>query len=213
MQLKINIMPRPRNHPLFVLLLAGSLASACHASAPPVSPAPAVLPRTGIALYLPLEDNTVLAYNTSNDLNEKGFFAVQVARKPGSLVELRAGAKSQQLTLSANAVRHTSGGFLLKWPVRTGDTFPGEFGLVRVVATDRTAQVPAGSFSGCIETLEGGGAGALQQQSIKMFCPNVGLVSFENTASQGSDVSSQRAELRSYGPKVDVFAEAADLKR
>ena len=206
-------MMRPRILPLFGLLLAGSLFSACHRAAPPVSQAPAVLPKTGIALYLPLEDNTVLAYNTSNDLNEKGFFAVQVARKPGSLVELRAGGKSQLLTIAANAVRHTAGGFLLKWPVRAGDTFPGEFGLVRVVATDRTARVPAGNFSGCIETREGGGAGALQQQSTKIFCPNVGLVSFENQVSQGSDVSSQRADLRSYGPKVDVFAEAANPKR
>ncbi len=206
-------MAYPGKRSVYCLLLVGSLISACHPAAPPVSQAPAAIPKTGIALYLPLEDNTVLAYNTSNDQNEKGFFAVQVARKPGSRVELRAGGKSQLLTLSANAAQHTAGGFLLKWPVRAGDTFPGEFGLVRVVATDRTAQVPAGNFSGCIETSEGGGAGALQQQSTKVFCPNVGLVSFENQVSQGADVTSQRAELRSYGPKVDVFAEPDNQKR
>ncbi|MDX2055986.1 MAG: hypothetical protein SFV15_26525 [Polyangiaceae bacterium] len=185
-----------------------SLGVAGCAEAPPAKAVPeakAVL--RGVALYLPLEDNSVLAYETTNTEEQKGFLAVQITRKGGGLVELKAGEKSQMLEVAGDSVRHVSGGLLLKWPLATGDTFPGEFATVRVVTTDRAIQVPAGSFKACVETLEAATEGPLQQQSRKVFCPNVGLVFFENQVSRGSEVNSQTAALRSFGPKIDVFAE------
>lgn len=190
------------------LLLSGML-SACAASVPPNSPAPTAAPLTGLALYLPLQDNSVLAYETSEEPGGQGLLTLQVTRKAGLIVELRAGNKSQLLQISAQAVRHVAGGLLLRWPLQAGDTFRGEFATVHVVATDRAIQVPAGSFSACVETLEAMSEGALKQRSSKVFCPNAGLVYFQNEVSNATQALTHTARLKSFGPKLDVFSEPA----
>lgn len=63
----------------------------------------------------------------------------------------------------------------------------------QVLATDATATVPAGSFSGCVETKD---FSALEPDVIenKFYCPNVGLVLTVDTS------NGQREELLSKTP-------------
>lgn len=76
-------------------------------------------------------------------------------------------------------VREASGAYLLKWPMKLGDKWPGANGAgVEVTKIDQKVTVDAGTFEGCLETTEtshGDNAGVLRT----VFCPDVGPVEIE----------------------------------
>ena len=52
-------------------------------------------------------------------------------------------------------MRVEPGAFVLKEPLEVGTTWPGEHGgKARIIAVNVTIEVPAGRFSGCVQTLE-----------------------------------------------------------
>src|SRR6202012_5498735 len=85
--------------------------------------------------------------------------------------------------------------FVLKAPLVPGTTWRGEHGgNVKIIGVDKIADVPAGKFTGCVQTLEER-LGDAPVRFATTFCPTVGIVILE--AAPGANL--ERAELKSYG--------------
>ena len=188
-------------------------SAACGSSAPPAAKgAQAPNAPASIARYLPLQADTVLAYETRNETTaDQGVLMLQVRRPHAHTVELDDGGRVQRLQLDADGVRHSTGGYWLKLPLRVGAKFTGQFGQVTVTKTDRSIEVPAGKFTGCVETLEQDSTG--MKQATTVFCPDVGMVSFDVEGTSGTVYNRVSFRLRSYGPKVDISNLPQDLQR
>lgn len=158
---------------------------------------------------MPLKDDTVYAYRTvAEDTGEHGVLMLQVRRRAGDLVELSVGGKVQRLEILTSAIRNLDGGFLLKAPLTLGASWPGTGGQVRVTAVDKSMKVPAGSFVGCIETVEEHTLPRGSKRVTTDFCPDVGIVQLEVQAQVGSQYAVERAVLRSFGKRIDLGATA-----
>lgn len=90
--------------------------------------------------------------------------------------------------------------YVLKQPVAMGNSWRGEHGgTVEIVQVDAVVEVPAGRFTGCVQTLETRG-GDRPTRVATTYCPDTGIVLLEAAAGSGM----VRAELKSYGPPVDI---------
>lgn len=178
----------------------------CAASPKPPS---AVAPRaaTGIAGYLPLEDGTVFSYDTSSDPSgERGLLVLEVRRPLPDVAELVVAGRSRRMNLSANAVAHVTGGFLLREPFAVGEHWQGDFGHVRITSVDRKVVVPAGAFERCLETVEEMSTNAGTKRTTTLFCPGVGIARRETEAEQEGEHAVERIALRSYGRRFETPA-------
>jgi len=153
---------------------------------------------------MPLHDNYVYQYDVNTDTGESGRMMVEVSRPRASLAELRVAGNVQRLELSSDAMRHATGGFLLKGPLAVGSEWRGQFGQVRIVSVSRSIEVPAGSFDGCIETVEQATMPA-PKRATSVFCLDVGMVSLEIEAALGNEAAGVTTRLRSYGPRATGF--------
>jgi hypothetical protein len=66
---------------------------------------------------------------------------------------------------------------------------------------DQGIKVPAGTFTGCLETLE---QTASLSRVKTVFCPRVGMVALDAENDQNGEYQRVIARLKSYGPKVDI---------
>jgi hypothetical protein len=157
-----------------------------------------------ISRLLPLTDRTVYSYATHSDGSAgTGLLVIEVKHVSPSLVELKSGARRQLLRVASDGVQHVSGGYLLKRPLVPGAQFRGEFGTVHVSRVGISVSVPAGRFSGCLETVEERTGGEVTQVSTKVFCPEVGIVSLHTEAESGDQVLSDWAELKESAQRID----------
>jgi hypothetical protein len=191
------------------LCLAPSLLllAACGASAPAAEPAKAPPPAESgdVERYLPLRADTVLAFDTVDEqTGERGAVMMQVRRPRLGLVELDVGGRVQRLSLDPNGARLVTGGWLLKAPLIPGARFKGQFGEVEVTSLTAAVQVPAGRFSGCLQTVEQ--SNNAERKVTTVFCPDVGITLLEVEGSTGEGYGRVRSELRSYGPRVNIDA-------
>jgi hypothetical protein len=187
------------------IAVAGSLG--CSAKA---APAPAAPPgtATGLTRYLPLEDGTVFSYETSTEPpTEPGLLILEVRRPRANVAELVVAGRARRLNLTDSAVAHASGGFLLREPLTVGTTWHGDFGRVRVTRVDVPITVRAGTFAGCIETIEEVTTREGQKRTTTAFCPGVGIAVRETEAEQGAMRQSERIALKNYGKKFDPAAQ------
>src|SRR5690606_19532466 len=106
------------------------------------------------------------------------------------------------LHLSPDGIAHAAGGFLLKRPLEVGRQYAGSSGTVRITAVDRAIQVPAGSFVGCLETLEQ--SPSPPRSITTIFCPHVGIVLLDVSAETQGELTQETATLKSFGPAVDL---------
>jgi hypothetical protein len=84
---------------------------------------------------------------------------------------------------------------VLKAPLEVGTSWPGEHGgTTKIAAIDASATVPAGSYSGCVKTVEEGGRPPNSRYATT-YCPGIGMVLLEVSA-PGAEA---KAELKSYG--------------
>lgn len=158
---------------------------------------------TDVEQFLPFEPDTVSAFETSSENSgEKGVFMMQISRPRADAVELDIGGKVQRLTIVPEGAQLATGGWLLKAPLQEGAVFKGQFGEVRISSTNRSIQVPAGNFDGCIETVEE--SQVAQRRVTTVFCRKVGIVLLEAEGKLGDDYGRERAVLKSHGPKVDI---------
>ncbi|HMJ12750.1 MAG TPA: hypothetical protein VK524_15115 [Polyangiaceae bacterium] len=188
------------------LAVWAALSVACSAQRAAVAPASGPTNTSDVLRYMPLTNNTVYAYETSSeDTAERGVLMLRVRRPRENMAELGSGSRVQRLELGTDGIRHATGGHLLKSPLASGSTWQGQFGEVTVVTTDRALDVPAGKFSGCIETVEQ--ARAPVQKKVKtVFCPEVGIALLEAEGMVDGNYTHERAALRSFGPAVDLSA-------
>lgn len=182
-------------------------AAACDRSPPPVASAPPVSTRSlgGAERFLPLLDATVFAYDThSQATGQRGLLVLEVRRRRADMAELVVAGRTRRVELAEEGIRHATGGWLLKQPLTLGATFQGDFGGVRISAIDRSVKVAAGSFDGCLETIEAVSNTGFSKSTTTLYCPNVGIVTrlTEAESDEGADTESMR--LRSFGPKVDL---------
>jgi hypothetical protein len=182
------------------------LIQACAAPGPPVAApreaARGVAPASGgVERYMPLRDGFVLSYLVSlpgSADREQVIF--QVERRSPSHASLRSGDSIKHLVVTAEAIRLVTGGTLLQAPLALGSEWGGPSGRVRITALDRHVEVPAGQFTGCLETTETGGQGLSERAIVTTYCPDVGIAEIR-VDDAGLE---QRFELRSFGPRVDV---------
>jgi hypothetical protein len=187
---------------MFVAFSCVVCAVACGDAAPPATPNSAAKPPasgSNVEPYFPLEEGRLYNYVTS-DNGETGMLVAKVHRTDPSHGELRLSNATKRFVYSPEGVAYDSGAFILKAPLEVGKTWPGEHGgTTRVAAMDAAPKVLAGSYSGCVKTVEEGGRppGATFTTT---YCPGVGMVLLEVTA-PGADA---KAELKSYGAPVKI---------
>jgi hypothetical protein len=179
-------------------------------STPPRAPVPSDAPDTAtpVSRYLGLADGILLAYETHDDASgEPGLLVGKVHRLSARLFSLEVGSSHRVIELRADgALRQDTGTYLLAWPLKAGATWSGERGAtVRVTDLDKSIDVPAGHFVGCVETLEGG-EGPGSKRTTTVYCPDVGITVLEVAAGVDGRTVNARAVLRSRGPAVDLGA-------
>ncbi len=159
---------------------------------------------TDVQRFLPFEEDSVSAFETfSENTGEKGVLMMHISRPRPDSVELSVGGKVQRLSIVREGVQLATGGWLLKAPLEAGSRFKGQFGDVRVTSIDKQIEVPAGRFSGCLETVEENQVA--QRKVTTVFCPKVGIVSLEAEGKLGDDeYGHERAVLRSHAKRVDI---------
>jgi hypothetical protein len=182
---------------------------ACGCAAPPAAVVAAGTSgaASGLARYLPLEDGTVLSYDTVTEPGgERGLLVLEIRRPNAETAELVVAGKAQRLRVSESAVATYAGGILLREPLEAGAGWKGDFGHVRLVRTDRSLTVGAGTFSACVETLEEMATRDGEKRTTTVYCPGVGIALRETEAEQGAVHQSERISLKSYGPKFSPAA-------
>ncbi|MES1173764.1 MAG: hypothetical protein ABUL62_05495 [Myxococcales bacterium] len=184
---------------LGVLLLSTACAGAAANQSAPASAAPV----TDLTRLIPLTDNTVFSYETYiEDTNEHGIAVFEIKRPRPELAELSvAGQVRKRYYFEAGGVRSGHGGYLLKLPLTLNAQWTGDDGQVKVTAVDQSIDVPAGKFSGCLQTIEQAQLGAATRKTTTVFCPGVGITTLEIEANEGGVSVLQRLSLKSFGPR------------
>ncbi len=168
-------------------------------------PKPAAV--TPVEKYLPLENDTVFAYETESEgSSDRGFFVMHVTRPREGRADLTMGQKVRRLELVPEGIRLTEGGFLLKAPVAEGASWRGTDSTIRVVTLARQISVPAGSFTECLETEETSGGAGAGRRVTTVFCPGVGIVLLDVEGVIAGESMRETARLKSFGPRVDIGA-------
>ena len=180
------------------------LSTASCASAPPAKPeAPPSAPVTELTRYLPLENNTVFSYETYiEESNERGIAVFEIKRPRPELAELSiAGQVRKRYYFEPAGVRSGQGGYLLKTPLSLHSQWTGDDGQVQVTSVNQSVDVPAGKFSGCLQTVEDAKLGSATRKTTTVFCPGVGITVLEIEAEQEGTSVLQRLKLKSFGPR------------
>lgn len=157
----------------------------------------------GIERFMPLRDGFVLSYWVwLPEQQEPEQVIFQVERRSPSRATLRSGKSSKLLELTDSSVRLVTGGSLLQAPLTLGSEWSGAHGRVRITAVDRSIEVSAGRFVGCLETTEVGSHGTGERSIVTTYCPDVGIADMR--VDDGD--RQERFELKSFGPHVDIDA-------
>jgi hypothetical protein len=165
----------------------------------PNAPAKAAASGSTVEQFFPLEEGRLYSYVTTEG-TETGMLVAKVHRTDPTHGELRLSNATKRFVYSPEGVAYDTGAFILKAPLEVGKTWPGEHGgTTRVAKTDAAPKVLAGSYSGCVQTVEEGGRppGA---KFTTTYCPGVGMVSLVVEA-PGAEA---KAELKSYGAPVKI---------
>jgi len=160
--------------------------------------------------YFPLVDGYVYLYATTTERGDDGILIARVHRSGDRDGELRfpSGVKRFRYTTEGVMLADT-GAFVLKEPIERGATWRGEHGgQTQVIAVEVTIDVPAGQYTGCVQTLEER-LGDRPVRFISTFCPDVGVVSLEAASGSGYE----RADLKSYAPPMEVGPDGLDRTR
>lgn len=180
-----------------------ALASDCGGNALPraADATPSAIAYHGVSDYLPLEDNTVMSFETQAEGSaDHGLLIMQVTRPRPNVVELNVGGKIRRLDLNNDGVRIVEGGWLLKKPLEVGATFAGQNGQVRVTTIHMSVDVPAGHFKECIVTEEIGPAA----RTTTTYCPHVGIALLDVESMAVDNPERIVTRLKAYGPRIDL---------
>jgi len=162
---------------------------------------------SAVERFFPLVHGNVYHYATEDTAGKAGVMIVRAQRTDASRGELHVpgGVKSFEyhpdgVVLHKPNSMNVKPSYVLKLPLDVGTRWHGEHrGWVEILKTDTVMQVGAGSYSGCINTVEQRG-GDRPLRIATTFCPEVGMVLIE----LASGDKNERIELQSYGPPVDL---------
>jgi len=158
--------------------------------------------------YFPLVHGNLWHYETTSDDGERGMLLVRARRTSafeGALVT-PTGSRRVSFTSEGIALLDRSA-YVLRGPLVVGTSWTGEHGgRARIEAVGLRVTVPAGSFDGCIVTVEDRG-GDVPMRYTTTFCPDVGITALDVEAR----MAHERAELRSYGPPVNLGPEGTSF--
>jgi len=156
---------------------------------------------TGVHQMLPLTDRTVSSFNMSSDMGDEGILVLEIYRPRPEVAELKIAGRIQRLAIEDTRISLTTGGILLEEPLEKGRSFKGSFGTVTITETDELVKVPAGTYAGCLTTVEE--SKEPPKRSTSTYCPGIGLVTLE-VETFGGDSGLVRTELTYHGPRVDL---------
>jgi hypothetical protein len=179
------------------------LSASCAAGRAPAPAAPTKAAISELTRYLPLENDTVFSYETYiEDSNERGIAVFEIKRPRPELAELSiAGQVRKRYYFEPAGVRSSHGGYLLKSPLALSSEWTGDDGKVKVTSVNLSVDVPAGKFSGCIQTVEEAQLAAATRKTTTVFCPGVGITVLEIQAEQAGTSVLERLTLKSFGPR------------
>ncbi len=177
--------------------------SGCGA-APTKSPNSSLGSASEVERLLPLENNTVFSYITTDEAEQTGIYVMEISRPRAALAELKVAGKVFRRSISKDGVQAASGGYVLHSPLSADAKWKGEFGDVSVKSMSRTIKVPAGNFGDCVETYESVTTSDYTKSATSVFCPGVGMVYYKVEGEQDGVMLSQKLELKSYGPRFVV---------
>lgn len=187
-------------------VLAVLLAAGCGKPLPPPAPPPKVA-ATELNRLMPLEDATVYSYDTVTEPSgERGLLILEIRRPRPDMAELIVAGRTRRLTVNVHDIAHATGGFLLKEPLALGATYKGDFGNVRVTGVDQSVTLPAGAYTGCLETTEEAVSADGEKRTVTLFCPGVGITRRETEAEHEGLRATERITLKSFGPRFDPSA-------
>lgn len=158
-------------------------------------------PVTDLERLYPLENNTVFSYVTTDDAGSIGIYVIEVSRPRPNLAELKIASKVHRREISADGIQVPGGGYVLRAPLTADAEWPGEFGKVAVKSLSRSIKVPAGEFGNCVETVESVSTPAFSKTATSVFCPGIGMVSYQFEGEQDGVPVSLRLELKTFGPR------------
>jgi hypothetical protein len=167
----------------------------------PGTPAPAE-PRvfsSGLAIerWLPLVDGYVYQYDYRDGEGAEGSLTMKVQRVDeihGAWLLAGGGNVFEYRPDGVLTDENHQQSYVLKLPLETGNRWRGAHqSWVEIRRTDAAVAVPAGNFTGCIETLETRG-GDVPLTIAALFCPEVGLVQRDIASGK----KTERLTLRSY---------------
>lgn len=156
----------------------------------------------GVERFFPLVDGTIYTYQSVTD-HGPDMFMVRVRRVGPDTAQLLTGSSVRSLSIKADSIHRAGGGFVLQAPLSKGSSWRGDRGTVRILEDDHQVTVPAGSFKGCLLTVEEIGGDARGRISTS-FCPEVGIVRMIVEEWRGADQVSETVELRAFGPPTDL---------
>ena len=177
------------------------LLTACASASTGSDPAPATPPvaTTAAERFFPLEEGKIYSYAT-HDNEDIGMLVARVHRSDATHGELRLSNATQRFAVLPDGITFVGGAYVLKAPLDAGASWPGVHGgTTTITSTDVALQVPAGSYAGCLETVEERGRvpGARYETT---YCPGIGMALLVVTAPVGN----ARAELKSYGAPIKI---------
>ncbi|MBI5531992.1 MAG: hypothetical protein HY898_04705 [Deltaproteobacteria bacterium] len=183
------------------IALLVSIACGCGAATPQAA-APADN-RSEVERYFPLIDRTIFTYQTSTGSSSTEMFMIRVKRVGPKVAQLLTGSSLRVLSIGPDSVRREGAGVVLRAPLKTGETWQGDKGTVRIVDANAEVRVPAGNYKNCVQTVEEVGGDA-RGKITTFFCPDVGIARMEVEEWHGAEHLTQIMELRSFGPPMDL---------
>jgi hypothetical protein len=184
-----------------------ALAS-CAATPPPSAPAPlASSVENPVSKFFPAVDGTVHAYETKDVLTgATGVLMMRTQVTGARTIEVKS-SKVQRLRYDDKGLlREPQGYYLLRAPLAVGQSWPaGPNVSVAIVKIDAEITVPAGTYRGCVETVDRR-VGAVSGTIKSVYCPDVGLVLLESEGQgqgPGQEVH-ERVELKSFDKELDL---------
>lgn len=162
----------------------------------------------GVERYFPLGDGYVYTYETTDEAgNPQDMLLLRVRRLGPAHAQLHTASGIRELRITPDAIQRQGSGFVLRAPLRAGSTWEGDNGgTTRVDAADVRVTVPAGSFEGCLRTVEEIGASG-RGRITTVYCEDVGIAQMRVEQWEGAEHAVKLFHLRSYGPPVDLDAE------
>ncbi len=196
-----------RLFPILVALAGSACGPAAVSTVPaapvPSAPPPSAGPTSTIAKFFPLLQDHIYQYVTESD-GGQGVMMTRVTRADSTSGDLQGPRGTKTFRYVSDGVvlatESTMPIYVLKKPFAVGTEWRGHGGsIVKIVEVGASITVPAGTYEGCIKTLEQRG-GDRPMRVTTSYCPEVGIVQLE----AASGMVMERAVLKSYGPPLDL---------